>query len=51
MKIAITGSLASGKTSATKFLSKKKYPVFNADNVRETAIFSNIIYKKSKKKI
>ena len=29
MKIAITGSLASGKTSAIKFLSKEKYPVFN----------------------
>jgi len=31
IKIGITGSLASGKTSASKILSHKRGPVFNAD--------------------
>tara|TARA_Y100001958_G_C21119707_1_gene464174 strand:+ start:485 stop:1048 length:564 start_codon:yes stop_codon:yes gene_type:complete len=31
-KIAITGSLASGKTTASKILAKGKYPLFSADN-------------------
>ena len=30
-KIGITGSLASGKTTASKILSSKKGPLFNAD--------------------
>ena len=30
-KIAITGSLASGKSSAAKFIKEKKYLVFSAD--------------------
>lgn len=33
IKIGITGSLASGKTSASKILSYKKGPVFDADKV------------------
>ena len=32
-KIAITGSLASGKTTASKILSAKRGPLFNADRV------------------
>ena len=32
-KIGITGSLASGKTTASKILSKKAGPLFSADNV------------------
>ena len=32
-KIGITGSLASGKTTASKILSKKIGPLFSADNV------------------
>ena len=32
-KIGITGSLASGKTTASKILSNKAGPLFNADNV------------------
>ena len=31
-KIGITGSLASGKTTASKILSNRKGPLFNADN-------------------
>ena len=33
IKIGITGSLASGKSTVAKLMSKKKYPIFNADNV------------------
>ena len=32
-KIGITGSLASGKTTASKIISAKKGPLFNADYV------------------
>ena len=32
-KIGITGSLASGKTTASKILSKRKGPLFSADDV------------------
>ena len=49
MKIAITGSLASGKTSATKFLSKEKYPIFNADNVVKQ-LYSQISFIKKVKR-
>ena len=31
MKIGITGSLSSGKTTASKFLSNKQRPLFSAD--------------------
>ena len=50
MKIAITGSLASGKTSATKFLSKGKYPTFNADNAVKQLYSQTSFIKKVKKK-
>ena len=33
MKIGITGSIASGKTTASKILSKKNGPLFNADKI------------------
>ena len=33
IKIGITGSIASGKTTASKFLSLKRFPVFSADEV------------------
>ena len=32
-KIGITGSLASGKTTASKYLSLRRGPLFSADNV------------------
>ena len=33
IKIGITGSLASGKTTASQIISKNKGPLFSADNV------------------
>ena len=33
IKIGITGSLASGKSTVAKLMSKKKYPIFDADKV------------------
>ena len=50
MKIAITGSLASGKTSATKFLSKGKYPTFNADNAVKQLYSQTSFIKKVRNK-
>ena len=32
-KIGITGSLASGKTTASKILTRRKFPLFSADKV------------------
>ena len=32
IKIGITGSLASGKTTVAKIIANKKNPLFNADN-------------------
>ena len=51
MKIAITGSLASGKTSATKLLSKGKYPIFNADNTVKQLYSQNSFIKKMRNKL
>ena len=31
--IGITGSIASGKSTVAQLIAKKKYPLFNADNV------------------
>tara|TARA_B100001250_G_scaffold407057_1_gene427165 strand:- start:411 stop:968 length:558 start_codon:yes stop_codon:yes gene_type:complete len=33
IKIGITGSLASGKSTVAKLMSKKKYPIYDADKV------------------
>ena len=33
IKIGITGSLASGKSTVAKLMSRKKYPIFDADKV------------------
>ena len=41
IKIGITGSIASGKTTVAKMLSGKKYPLFDADTEVKN------IYKKS----
>ena len=52
IKIGITGSLASGKTTASKFLSRKRGPLFSADTevkkLYETSNFMNLISKKFK---
>ena len=44
-KIAITGSIASGKTSASKIISNKRGPIFNADN-EVKKLYRNIYFKK-----
>ena len=44
-KIGITGSLASGKTTASKILSSKAGPLFNADNVVRN-IYTNSRFKR-----
>ena len=52
IKIGITGSLASGKSTAGKFLSNKRGPLFSADNaVKElykNSSFKSLISKKFK---
>ena len=51
-KIGITGSLASGKTTASKILSMRKGPLFSADDVVKKlytkAYFRKILSKKFK---
>ena len=50
IKIGVTGSIASGKTTVARMLSRRKYPLFDAD--REVAkiykknSFKNKVYKK-----
>ena len=44
-KIGITGSLASGKTTASRILSAKKGPLFTADNVVNN-LYKNTYFKK-----
>ena len=41
-KIGITGSLASGKTSASRILSKGRGPLFSADTVVKNLCLKNI---------
>ena len=52
IKIGITGSLASGKTTASKFLSDKQKPLFSADKtvkkLYEKSSFRNLLSKKFK---
>ena len=52
IKIGITGSLASGKSTASKFLSTKHGPLFSADSVvkelYKSSSFKNLICKKFK---
>ena len=52
IKIGITGSLASGKTTATKLIRKGKYPLFDADqcvkNLYKDKNFIKKIIKKFK---
>ena len=50
--IGITGSIASGKSSVARLIAKKKYPLFNADNVvtdlYNNSNFTNLLIKKFK---
>ena len=44
IKIGITGSLASGKTTASRILSKKYGPLFSADKVVKE-LYNNAKFK------
>ena len=50
IKIGITGSIASGKTTVAKIISRKKYPLFDADKevgkIYKKNSFKNKICKK-----
>jgi len=54
IKIGITGSLASGKTTVAKMISSGKYPLYNADRdvkkIYQTNIFQAKVFKKFKLK-
>ena len=49
MKIGITGSLSSGKSSVAKILSKNKKLLFSADKIVKD-LYSNTQFKKKLKK-
>ena len=58
IKIGVTGSLASGKSTVAKFISRGKYPLFNADDIVLNEKTSNelkekvfMFYIKTNKKI
>ena len=51
MKIGITGSLASGKSSVAKILSKNKTLLFSADKIVQELYFNNLFKKKNKENI
>ena len=50
IKIGITGSLASGKTTVAKIISSKKYPLFEADKSVKRIYQSNTFKAKVLKK-
>lgn len=50
MKIGITGSLSSGKSSVAKILSKNKKLLFSADKIVKDLYSNNLFKKKIKKK-
>ena len=50
MKIGITGSLSSGKSSVAKLLSKNKKLLFSADKAVKDLYFDNYFKKKIKAK-
>ncbi len=49
IKIGITGSLASGKSTVARLISRNKYPIFNADNAVKTLYKKRIFTKKIQK--
>ena len=49
IKIGITGSIASGKSTAAKLISGKKYPFFSADKTVKNLYRDRIFMKKIKK--
>ena len=50
IKIGVTGSIASGKTTVARMLSRRKYPLFDADRevgkIYKKNSFKNKVYKK-----
>ena len=50
IKIGITGSIASGKTTVARMLSGNKYPLFNADKEVKKIYKKNSFKKKILKK-
>ena len=50
IKIGITGSLSSGKSTVAKLMSKGKYPVFNADSTVANLYKKKYFIKKIKRK-
>jgi len=50
IKIGITGSIASGKTTVAKMLAGKKYPLFDADNEVRKIYKTNLFKSKVRKK-
>jgi len=50
IKIGITGSLASGKSTVAKLISRNKYPVFSADHVVKSLYKKKFFTNKVKKK-
>ena len=51
MKIGITGSISSGKSSVARILCKNKNLLFSADEVVQGIYKSNKLKKKNSKKI
>ena len=49
IKIGVTGSLSSGKTTVSKILSIKKYPLFSADKEVKKLYTKSFFIKKIKK--
>ena len=49
IKIGITGSLASGKSTVAKLIARNKHPIFNADNAVKTLYKKRIFTKKIQK--
>ena len=46
IKIGVTGSIASGKTTVARMLSRRKYPLFDADREVGKIYNKNKVYKK-----
>ena len=51
IKIGITGSLASGKSTVAKLISRNRYPIFSADEVVKALYKKRDFTNKVKKKI
>ena len=49
IKIGVTGSLASGKSTVAKLISRKKFPLFDADKIVSNLYKKKIFIKKIKR--